>query len=108
MTQRYFSDWLRDTSPALAATPASLEAEWQRYLAARKRTMLRAFFEDMKAEHWFREKYDPADEFAAMRERTRARGRQGGVERFLKALEGGQLDEVNFDYGQCRECCGLS
>jgi hypothetical protein len=101
VTFRYFTDWIRESQPALADNPEALDAAWLQYKSDFMRKGHAAFFDEMKDKSWFREKYEPSKEMEEMREGLKVRGRAGAMERFLKEVESGKLDALSFDYGAC-------
>ncbi|CAH7670282.1 hypothetical protein BY996DRAFT_4581806 [Phakopsora pachyrhizi] len=89
---------MRATSPHIAEDKERLAEQWKRYRQDFSRKQLVTFFEENKTKPWFREKYLPGPEFEDMRERLKKKGREGKVEAFVKGLNSGSFDIVNYDY----------
>lgn len=51
-------------------------------------------FNAHKAQVWFIERYDPAADYVALRDRIKAEGRKGRTARFVQELEEGKYDPV--------------
>lgn len=100
VTFRYFTEFMRHTSPSIADDKDRLADQWRRYRADFAKKQIHLFFEDHKAKAWFEEKYSPKDEFVQLRKRLRAKGREGRVDGFLAQLEKGELDDLTFDYAR--------
>ena len=98
VTFRYFTDYIRSSNPSLAADATALEAAWQQYQVDFKRRGTVSFFEEMKDQSWFKEKYDPSKEMELLRMRLKKKGREGGMQRFLNEFEAGNLEAISFDY----------
>ncbi|KAI8443120.1 hypothetical protein BY996DRAFT_8530949, partial [Phakopsora pachyrhizi] len=62
------------------------------------RKQLVTFFEENKTKPWFCKKYLPGPEFEDMRECLKKKGQEGKVEAFVKGLNSGSFDIVNYDY----------
>lgn len=98
VTFRYYTDYIRSTNPALASDSEALEAAWQQYQIDFKRRGTVGFFEEMKDQSWFKEKYDPSKEMESLRVRLKKKGREGGMQRFLNEFEAGNLEAISYDY----------
>lgn len=98
VTFRYFTDFHTRNNPSLASDSAALEASWQQYLIDFKRRGVVGFFEEMKEQSWFKEKYEPSKEMTGLRDRLKKKGREGGMQRFLDELEAGNLEAISYDY----------
>ncbi|SCZ99130.1 BZ3500_MvSof-1268-A1-R1_Chr7-1g09406 [Microbotryum saponariae] len=100
VTQRYFTDWLLQNKPSLSKNQPAIEAEWSKYLTSWRRKALTSTFQEHEKAAWFREKYDPREPYAEMRERLKQKGREGRVESFLAELARDHLEGIVMDYGE--------
>jgi len=48
-------------------------------------------------ESWFKERYSPSEEAAALRRRVNRQGRVPCAQEYIKELREGKWDDVNFD-----------
>lgn len=97
---RYFSEFMRLTSPDIAEDRDRLGEYWRRYKSDTQHRHLRIFFDDQNSSAWFMDKYSPDDDAVERRKRVRQKGREGRVDAFLAQLEKGELDDLNFDYAR--------
>ncbi|KAL8277884.1 hypothetical protein RQP46_009703 [Phenoliferia psychrophenolica] len=98
VTQRYFTDYLRSSSPSFPVENLdAVEIAFRKYTRAFARRSFHPFFVDMKRRVWFRERYEPSKEAEEARKVLRKRGREGRMDRFVDELESGKLDELVFD-----------
>ncbi|SCV70753.1 BQ2448_3515 [Microbotryum intermedium] len=74
VTQRYFTDWLLQNKPSLSKNQPAIEAEWSKYLISWIRKALTSTFQEHENVAWFKEKYDPREPHAEMRERLKRKG----------------------------------
>ena len=93
---RHFTDYLAEAYPAVARDKEQLDEAWRKYKLQFSNTQLTRFFHQHAGQAWFRERYAPAE--AELRKRLRDKGREGRVEAFVAALEGGEYDETSFDF----------
>ncbi|SGY78892.1 BQ5605_C008g04985 [Microbotryum silenes-dioicae] len=94
VTQRYFTDWLLQIKPSLSKNQPAIETEWSKYLTSWRRKALTSTFQEHENAAWFREKYDPREPYAEMRERLKQKGREGRVESFLAELASDHLEGI--------------
>lgn len=100
VTFRYFTDWLRQAQPEVAQSVDAVDAAWLRYRSNYLRKGATGFFDEMKDQCWFKEKYSPAQDMEELRATLKKKGREGRVETFLSDLETGRLQELSYDYGE--------
>ncbi|KAG0145097.1 hypothetical protein CROQUDRAFT_671995 [Cronartium quercuum f. sp. fusiforme G11] len=100
---RYFADYMRSTSPSIAEDKDKLAEQWRRYRQDYSQKQLVGFFEENKTKPWFREKYMPGPELDQLRAALRKKGREGKLAVFLKGLEAGEFDILNYDYQPSRK-----
>ncbi|KAG8720292.1 hypothetical protein FRC08_000652 [Ceratobasidium sp. 394] len=110
---RTFCEWYRYTYPEVAHDDDKVKREigestkdgepkppdpMRAHFDAYKRKMLlkqnNLLFNAHKGQVWFIERYDPAPEYIALRDRIKVEGRKGRAARFLQELEEGKYDPV--------------
>ncbi|KAF9224365.1 hypothetical protein BS17DRAFT_702828 [Gyrodon lividus] len=69
-----------------------IRARWEKYKKEFMSTQLQTMFDHHRKSPWFAEKYDPAEEFVALRRRVRREGWKGRLNTFLQDLELGKFD----------------
>ncbi|KAF8709348.1 hypothetical protein RHS03_02885, partial [Rhizoctonia solani] len=109
---RAFCEWYRYHHPEAAQEEEKVKREaseagkeldkasdpMRAHFDAYKRKMLlkqnNMLFNAHKSQVWFIERYDPATEYGALRDRIKAEGRKGRTARFVQELEEGKYDPV--------------
>ncbi|KAG8919882.1 hypothetical protein FRC01_001052 [Tulasnella sp. 417] len=102
-TFRQFTEWYRYNHPGQAeadpnaknpdGTPVNpFKKPYDEYRKAFTSEQLRILFDHHKRSAWFIERYSPAENYAALRTRTRKLGWAGRIDEFMGKLEGGQFD----------------
>jgi hypothetical protein len=69
-----------------------IKTKWEQYKKTFAANQLQVMFEHHRKSPWFAEKYDPAPEMEALRQRVRKEGWKGRVQTFLNDLEMGKFD----------------
>ncbi|OAX39133.1 hypothetical protein K503DRAFT_769766 [Rhizopogon vinicolor AM-OR11-026] len=69
-----------------------IRARWEKYKKEFMANQLQTMFDHHRKSPWFAEKYDPAQEFVALRRRVRKEGWRGRLNSFLLDLESGKFD----------------
>lgn len=69
-----------------------IRSRWEKYKKDFVATQLQTMFDHHRKSPWFAEKYDPAQEFVALRRRVRKEGWRGRLDTFLLDLESGKFD----------------
>lgn len=88
---------MREEDQRLFDDKDKLEESYKKYKSSFYRKNNRMFFDDVKTMSWCKEKYGITEEEVNERKRLKNKGREGKVETFLSALEGGEYDEISFD-----------
>ena len=96
-SQVYYRDWIRDEDHRIYDDKAKLEEAYKKYRSSFLYKAHQGLWNEIRASSWCKEKYGIQEDEVRERKKLKERGRQGKVEAFLSALEGGQLDDLSFD-----------
>lgn len=88
---------MREEDPRTFDDKDKLEESYKKYRSDFLHRHNRMFFDEAKSMSWCKEKYGITEEEISERKRLKVKGREGKLEAFLKALEGGEYDELSFD-----------
>ncbi|KAF7331679.1 hypothetical protein MKEN_00047600 [Mycena kentingensis (nom. inval.)] len=107
---KQYADWFRYNFPQQATEEDSadkqaereagdgtkprngIKTRWENYKREFADKQLQTMFDHHKKSPWFNEKYNPSEEFQALRQRVRKQGRAGRLQTFLLDLEDGKFD----------------
>lgn len=88
---------MREEDPRTYDDNDKLEESYKKYRTGFLHKHNRMVFDEVKEMSWCKLKYGISEEEVAERKRLKIKGREGKLEAFLKALEGGEYDELSFD-----------
>lgn len=95
VTFRYYTDYLKELGSPLSK-PQDLQDSYDRYKLDFTKKVNVVFFDEMKTKNWFKEKYSEEEAMIESRRVSRAEGREGMVDSFLKEVI--TKDKISFDY----------
>lgn len=93
----YYRDWMREEDHRIYDDKVKLEEAYKSYRLSFHYKANQALFSEIRASSWCKEKYGTHEDDVQERKKLKERGRQGKVEAFLAALEGGEFDDLSFD-----------
>lgn len=99
VTLRYFTDYIRQSQPSLADNKDSLNDAWKRYCNQFMRKGYLRFFDEMRRDAWFRERYEPSQEMEDLRIVVKKAGRDGKMQIFLDEATSGSLKDIYLEVG---------
>lgn len=103
VTLRYYTDYLKESDPLV--TPTMIETMWKKYKTFVVRKGLHLFFDQIKGQAWFEERYEGGRERDEVRSRLKVEGREGKMESWLEKREEAQVsydEEQVVDEGEYR------
>lgn len=85
VTLRYYTDYLKESDPLV--TPTMIETMWKKYKTFVLRKGLHLFFDQIKGQAWFEERYEGGRERDEVRDRLKVEGKEGKMESWLEKRE---------------------
>lgn len=104
VTLRYFTDYIRQSQTSLADNKDSLNDAWKRYCNQFMRKGFLRFFDEMRREAWFRERYEPSQEMEDLRIMVKKAGRDGKMQKFMDEATSGSLKDIFLEVGGELRC----